>query len=204
LLIRQARERAGRTVAQLAEALQVKPGLVKAYEAGTREPSFGELTAMSDWLSVPPMSLLDEASQPAAQQPMKLQATMQLRNHVLGARLKQARMDKGQTLKATASAVGISANKLKSHELGAPMPVTVLEMLTVHLGLTMQHWLDADADLITKAQQQQAAFAALPSDVRDFVTDATALPYVQTAMRLRALPSDEVKRLAQALLGIKP
>ena len=62
LLIRRVREAAGKTVAQLAEVLQVRPATVKAYEVGAREPSLAELLAIGDWLAVPVTALLDEAS----------------------------------------------------------------------------------------------------------------------------------------------
>ena len=198
LLIRRAREGAGRTVAQLAEMLQVKPATIKAYEAGMREPSMAELLAIGDWLSVPAALLLDEAAStlPIANS----QLDVPLRNHVLGARLKQARLDKGESLKTTASAVGMTSSRLKSHELGAPIPITLLETLTAHFGLTMQHWFEADALPIHLAAQQQTAFAALPEDVRVFVTHADTLPHLRMAMQLHALPNDELQRVAEALL----
>jgi transcriptional regulator with XRE-family HTH domain len=205
LLVRRAREAAGRTVAQLAEALQVKPALLKAYEVGAREPSLGELEVIGYRLFVPVTALLDEASSalPIAKSQVDAQAVLQLRNHVIGAKLKQARMDKGETLKAAASAVGITSSRLKAHELGAAIPITVLEALTAHLGLTMQHWFEADALFINPAAQQHAAFAALPNDVRAFVTDAQALPHLHQAMRLYALPNTDVQRVAEALLATR-
>ncbi len=202
LLIRRAREGAGRTVAQLADALQVKPATMKAYEAGTREPSLVELLAIGDWLSVPVTTLLEEAGPilPIAHSQLNAQAALQLRNHVMGAKLKQARLNADESLKVSAGAVGISSGKLKSYELGTAIPITVLEALTAHFGLTMQHWFEVDALHINPAQQQQTAFAALPSDVRAFVTDADVLPHLRIAMQLHALPDDDVRRVAEALL----
>jgi transcriptional regulator with XRE-family HTH domain len=202
LLIRRAREGAGRTVAQLAEALQTKPATIKAYELGMHEPSLVELLAISDWLSVPVTALLDETGPtlPIANGQLNAQAALQLRNHVMGARLKQARLEKGESLKITAGAVVITSSRLKSYELGEAIPITVLEALTAHFELTMQHWFEVDALHINPAQQQQTAFAALPSDVRAFVTDADALPHLRMAMQLHALPDDDVRRVAEALL----
>jgi transcriptional regulator with XRE-family HTH domain len=202
LLIRRVREGASCTVAQLAAALQVKPATMKAYEAGIREPSLVELLAISDWLSVSVTALLDEAGPtlPIAPSQLNVQAALQLGNHVLGAKLKQARLNADESLKVLAGAVGISSGMLKSYELGTAIPITVLEALTAHFGLTMQHWFEADAFHINPAQQQQTAFAALPSDVRAFVTNADALSHLRMAMQLHALPANEVQRVAEALL----
>ena len=197
LLIRRAREGAGRTAAQLAEMLQVKPAMIKAYESGMREPSMAELLAIGDWLSVPAALLLDEAAStlPIANS----QLDVPLRNHVLGARLKQARLDKGESLKTTAGAVGMTSSRLKAYELGAAIPITLLETITAHLGLTMQHWFESDKPPINTAQQQQTSFAALPDDVRTFVTSPDALPHLRMAMQLHALPNDHLRIVAEAL-----
>ena len=98
--------------------------------------------------------------------------------------------------------MGLSSSRLKAHELGLALPITVLEALTAHLGQTMQHWIEVDALSINPAAQQHAAFAALPDDVRVFVTDPAALPYLRTALQLHALPAEDVQRVAEALLSL--
>jgi transcriptional regulator with XRE-family HTH domain len=210
LCMRRAREAANKTTQQLATFLDVPLATVKAYEAGTgkREPSLAELELIAHWLSVSPLSLLDQAMPhpPSPMPALDVAATLQLRNHVIGAQLKQARLDTGKGLKETADAADISIAKLKAYELGSvAVPITMLESLCAVLGTEVEWLLDSASGPIRAAQMQrdeQARFAALPNEVRAFVTDANAGAYLRMAMQMRDLPAGELRKVAEVLLQL--
>jgi transcriptional regulator with XRE-family HTH domain len=205
-LMRDAREATGRDLKSCARAIGISPQRLLAYEAGQREPTFVELEALAYYLDLPIQALLYE--EPAKRINTKandLPALMQLRTRVVGAKLKQARLQRGESLKAAAHALGITSSRLNSYELGRlPIPITLLERALLHFGLSLDQLLDLGIGPIGEAQlrlAQHARFDGLPEDVRAFVTSPTALPYLQFAMHLSHMPPDDLAGMARVLRG---
>ena len=209
LLIRRAREIAGRSRKDCAAFLGITQATLAAYEAGQREPSLPELEGLAYYLRAPVQALLDESSSSALMAPrvnFSIAEIIELRSHIIGARLKQARLSKSLSAKEVAAAAGMTPAKLAAYELGKrPVPVTELEALLSQLGLTLDEMLDIGIGPLGESQQfyaQHARLDALPSDVREFVADPGALSYLRTAMRLRNLPHEEVRAAGQALMEL--
>jgi transcriptional regulator with XRE-family HTH domain len=203
-LMRDAREAAGRDPKACARAIGISPQRLLAYEAGQREPTFVELEALAYYLGLPIQALLyEEPAKRINAGANDLPTLMQLRARVVGARLKQARLQRGESLKATAQALGIASGRLNSYELGRlPIPITLLEKALVHFGMTLDQILDLGIGPIGEAQQrlaQHARFDGLPEDVRAFVTSPAALPYLQFAMHLSKLSLEDLAGMAKAL-----
>jgi len=203
-LMRGAREAAGRSAKDCARDLGISPQRLLAYEAGQREPSFVELEALAYYLDVPVQALLyEEAGKRVSAKANGLPALAQLRARVVGARLKQARLQRGESLKATAQALGIASGRLNNYELGrSPLPITLLEKALLHFGMTMDQILDLGVGPIGEAQQrlaQHARFDDLPAEVRAFITAPTALPYLRVAMHLSKLPPEDLAGITKAL-----
>jgi len=209
LLIRRAREVAGKTRKDVAAYLGLSQAAITSIEEGKRDPSLPQVEVMAYYLRMPVAALLDEAAsaaQMAWRAMIDIEEIQNLRAHIIGARLKQARQQKGETVKQAAQAVGLPPSRLSAYEMGErPIPITELEGLMAHLGLSWDNLLDVGIGPLGEAQlyhQQHAQFDALPSDVRAFVADPQALPYLRAAMRLRDLPAEQARAAGQALIEL--
>ncbi|MFC1466497.1 MAG: helix-turn-helix domain-containing protein [Candidatus Brachytrichaceae bacterium NZ_4S206] len=207
-LIRTAREAAGRSQKDCARFIGVSLKRFAAYEEGTREPTFIELEALAHYLNVPVHALIyeEEAKHLPHVQVNNLQTLMQLRARVVGARLKQARMERGESLKAAAQAMGLTGGQLNAYELGRrPISITLLERAMAHYDLRLDQLLDLGIGPIGESQlrlEQHARFDALPDEVRAFVVAPATLPYLQLAMHLSKLPAADLQGLTKALRKI--
>jgi len=203
-LMRSAREAAGRSPKDCARALGISAQRLLAYEEGQREPSFAELEALAYYLDLPIQALLyEEAAKRIVTKANDLPALAQLRTRMVGARLKQARLQRGESLKAAAQALGITSGRLNSYELGRlPIPITLLEKAVLHFGMSLEHVLDLGIGPIGEAQlrlAQHAQFDGLPQEMRAFVTSPAAQPYLQVAMHLSKMPADNLIGMARVL-----
>ncbi len=209
LLIRRAREVAGKTRKELAAYAGVSQAAIASIEEGKREPSLPQIEAFAYYLRMPVIALLDESAsavQNTWRATLDVDEIQTLRNHIIGVRLKQARQQKSETVKQVAQAAGLPPARLSAYELGErPIPITELELLMGCLGLTWSDLLDIGIGPLGEAQlyhQQHAQFDALPSDVRAFVADPQSLPYLRVAMRLRDLPAEQARAAGQALIDL--
>ena len=209
LLIRRARELSGKTRKEVSAYLGISQAALVSMEEGKREPSLPQVEAIAYYIRMPVATLLDESAS-AAQATLRANIDMSeivnLRAHIIGVRLKQARQSKGETVKQTAQAIGLTTARLNAYELGErPIPLTELEQLLAHFGLSWANLLDMGIGPLGEAQlfhHQHAQFEALPSDVREFVADPQALHYLRTAMRLRALSPEQARAAGQALVDL--
>ncbi|MCS6848431.1 MAG: helix-turn-helix transcriptional regulator [Anaerolineae bacterium] len=207
-LIRTAREAAGRSQKDCARFIGVSAKRFAAYEEGAREPTFTEIEALAHYLNVPVHALIyeEEAKRLPQVQINNLQTLMQLRLRVVGARLKQARMERGESLKAAAQAMGLTSSQLNAYELGRrPISITLLERAMAHYDLRLDRLLDLGIGPIGESQlrlEQHARFDALPDEMRAFIVAPDAAPYLAFAMHLSKLPTADLRGLTKALRKI--
>ena len=209
LLIRRARETAGRSRKDCAAYISVSPAQMVKYEEGSREPTFIELEALAHYLRAPVQALLDEEVAEKLVGPrmgFNIGEVSRLRTHIVGTRLKQARLNKELTPKQLSEMVNIPAALLNAYELGKrPIPITDLDRLIACLELPLESLLDLGIGPMGEAQlqhKQHAQFDSLPPEVRTFVTDPRALPYLRAAMRLRKVARDDLHDAGQALIDL--
>jgi transcriptional regulator with XRE-family HTH domain len=133
LLIRRARETAGRSRKDCAAYIGVSPAQMVKYEEGSREPAFIELEALAHYLRAPVQALLDETAAEKLVAPrmgFDIREVIRLRTHIVGTRLKQARLNKELSPKQLGEMVGIPTAQINAYELGKrPIPITELERL---------------------------------------------------------------------------
>ena len=209
LLIRRAREVAGKSRKEVAAYLGLSQAAITSIEEGRRETSLPQVEAIAYYLRMPVFALLDEsasAAQTTWRAVIDFEEIQNVRGHIIGVRLKQARQQKGETVRQVAQAAGLPPSRLSAYETGErPVPITELESLMGHFGLTWNDLLDVGIGPLGEAQlyhQQHAQFDALPSDVREFVADPHSLPYLRTAMRLRDFPAEQACAAGQALIEL--
>ena len=71
--------------------------------------------------------------------------------------------------------------------------------------ISLESLLDLGIGPMGEAQlqhQQHAQFDSLPPEVRSFVADPRALPYLRAAMRLRKVARDDLRDAGQALIDL--
>lgn len=206
--IHRARMESGRSIRELAKLAGVSGKRLSALEAGEAEPSLGELEALAHYLHVPIEELMRDndfgSDEPRRQPDFKTMAA--LRQRIIGARLKQARLEKNESLKQSAEAMGLTRAQLHNIEMGRrPLPVSRLLKLIKHYNITVDELLDLGIGPVGEQQlrmMQHTRFDALPEDVRDFVTKPASLPYLQAAMHLSQLPREQVSSAAKVLSAI--
>jgi transcriptional regulator with XRE-family HTH domain len=198
-LLREAREHMRQTRRECAEMLGITTARFGAYESGEHEPTLPEIEMLATLWRIPALVLLsDSADQLEAHLalPQNVPEAMQLRSRIIGIKLAQARLNKGETLDQTAKQVGISPRRLEDFERGdRDAPLTTLEALGKHLNLSLKEMLDLGGDEIP-------TIAQLPEPVRALVADPNASGYLDTAVRLRTLPASEIAQLGQALVKL--
>jgi len=207
LLLRDARERAEKTKRECAEALGVSSGAITAYEDGRKSISLPELEVLAYLLDTPVEHFWGHDPQlTAEEEPLPLQEVLALRHRIVGALLRQARLEADLSQKELAEVVGCSAGRLSSYEYGTrPIPLAELELLAQRLNLPMEHFLDAQEGPVGEWQRREEAvryFCELPEEVQDFISRPINVKYLEVAMKLAEMPAGGLRDIAEGLLDI--
>lgn len=208
ILIRDARTALRRTAKECAEAIGVTPGIFRAYEEGRKAPSLPELETLVYYLKIPidhfwgSESISDEGDLPPDLDLPRLTA---IRHRMIGAFLRQERMQASLSMKAVAEQVGIPAGRLKSYELGErPIPLPELEALLRVLDGQIEAFFDQGGPVGRWIKQQKSIqqFTAMPVELQDFVCQPVNRPYIELAVKLSEMSTDKLRSVAENLLDI--
>jgi len=208
LLIRSSRERARKTKRECAKALGVSPATLTAYEEGRKPISLPELEVLAYVLDTPMTRLLEAESEPAGgeEEQVPLQEVLALRHRIVGALLRQARLEAEVPLKELAEVLGCSTGRLSAYEYGErPIPLAELELLARHLRLPLKYFMDSQEGPVGEWHRQEEAarrFRELPRDVQDFIIRPANIKYLEVAMRLAQMPAGGLRGIAEGLLEI--
>ncbi len=209
ILIRDARQAAGRTKRECAEALGITVGILNAYENGTRAPSLPEVEALAYFLEIPVNHFWGQTSMsessPAVAISEKISKSLELRQRVIALKLHQSREESGYSFAEISRRTGISSGRLKKFEDGEqPVPVPELELLTSAMDLSIQdfsggqgpvgEWL-REKDIVEKLLQ-------MPEELQHFVTRPINRPYLEIAQKLSSMDVDQLRNVAEGLLDI--
>jgi transcriptional regulator with XRE-family HTH domain len=205
VLMRAAREKARRTVAQVAQRLGVTPGRVRAYERGAREVSLPELELLALYTHTPLSFFLSgemTIAEPPPQPPSE--AEMRTRRALIGAKLKQARLAAGKSKEEGAEAIGRKPALLSRYERGVTdIPLAELDTLARFLNVNLYYFVERKDSEDAAALLDLERLIRMPQEVRAFVLDADSLPHLRMAMKLRDLPTDRLKELGEILLVVR-
>jgi transcriptional regulator with XRE-family HTH domain len=209
VLLRDARQTAVKTNRECAEVLGLPTGAYNAYELGQKSPSLPELELLAFFLDVPLKHFWGEHTRSdhprasAAQLPSA--AITQLRDRIIGAQLRKARMTAKIKMKDLADQVGLASSRLSAYEFGErPIPLPDLEALVQRLNLNMEDLLESHGTVgeWDSAQRAVERLKDMPSDLRDFVTQPANEHYLRLAHKLSELPADKLRGIAESLLEI--
>lgn len=208
VLIRDARLATGQGIEECAQALGVTPAQFAGYEDGSRSPSLPELEVLAYYLGVPLdhfwgdkiISKTDKRKGRA-----NLQQIMSLRQRIIGATIRKARLSAGLSLEALAEKTWSSAAQLESYEMGeAPIPMPDLEVISSVLDRPLREFLDSHGPIGAWATEQRAVqdFLALTPDLQSFVSKPINRPYLELAQRLSEMSVDKLRAVAEGILEI--
>jgi transcriptional regulator with XRE-family HTH domain len=208
ILIRDARLASRRTTKECAAAINVTNSLFIAYEEGRRAPSLPELETLVYYLELPinhfwKNETLSDA--PARIASLDLSRLTGLRQRLIGALLRQARMDASLSMKSVSEQTGISASRLKHYELGEiPIPLPELEVILRALGGRIETFFDQGGPVGQWMIQQKAVqqFLDMPVELQNFVCQPVNRPYLDLARKLSEMSTDKLRSVAEDLLDI--
>ncbi|MEA3374953.1 MAG: helix-turn-helix transcriptional regulator [Chloroflexota bacterium] len=207
VLLRDARQRAGRTQAECADALGVSTETMEAYEEGRIPVSLPELEVLGYLLGTPIHRFWEaEPDLESGRECPDFQTLLDLRHRIVGVLLRQARLEAGMTLQESAEVLGCSQDRVSEYEHGMePIALSELELLADRLNLSLEHFVDGQEGRVGAWHRQQEIdrhFHELPEDVQEFVAKPVNVKYLEVAMRLSQMPASRLRAIAEGLLEI--
>lgn len=208
VLIRAARLAARRTPEECAKAMGVSKGIFRSYEEGNHAPSLPELELLAYYLRLPIDHFWGRASlsgEAPASEPFDMSRLVELRQRMIGARLRQERVSADLSPKALADEAGISTARLKAYELGErPIPLPELEALISVLTTRIENFLDqgGPAGQWISDEKVIRQFLQLPRDLQSFVCQPVNRPYLDLARKLSNMSNEQLRSVAEGLLDI--
>jgi transcriptional regulator with XRE-family HTH domain len=207
-LIRDARLTSGLSLEECAHAIGVSSASFESYEMGSSSPSLPELEVLAYTLDIPMEHFWEEqaiSARNGAKKKLQLDQLVKLRQRMIGALIRQARMSADLSLDELATDTQIPVSALESYELGnSPIPLPHLEMLSSLLNRSIRDFQDRSGPVGRWAAQQRAIsdFLTLPDDLQDFVSKPINRPYLELAQRLSEMSVDKLRAVAEGLLEI--
>lgn len=207
-LIQDARRKANRAIEECAEATGVSVDQFKAYERGEQAISLPELEVVAFFLDIPIEHFW--ARETAAlgnnhRTISNLEQLLPLRHRMIGAIMRQARLEAGLSLDALAARAEIDLDRLEAFELGEePVPVPELEAMSGILGRSIREFQDQYGPVGVWNAQQRAMqnFLAMPLELQLFIAKPINRPYLELAVRLSDMSVEKLRAVAEGLLEI--
>ena len=207
VLLQGARLKAGKSKKDCAQALGITAGMYSAYEAGRRDISLPELELLAHYLKMPVGNFFDKQEDVITKEPVVQRGqVVPLRQRIIGALLRKARLDRKQSQKDLAAKLGISSRRLNQYEFGQqPIPLSQLQEAADLLGVSMRYFIDEGFGIIGGEElvhNQFQQFRDLPEDIRGFVANPSNVAYLRVAQRLSDMTTEQLRNIAAALLDI--
>ncbi len=206
-LLQGARAKLGKSKQDCAQAMGVTVATYSAYEEGRRDASLPELELLAYYLKVPVRLFFERPERLLADEPaVPIEKVMALRERIIGALLRQARQDRGKSVKDLAARLGVTPRRISDYELGRkPTPLSQLQEAADMLGVPMSYFIDEGVGPIGEQEllrSQFDQFSELPDDLRKFVVNQTNISYLRVAQRLAGMTTEQLRNLAASILDI--
>jgi transcriptional regulator with XRE-family HTH domain len=208
VLLFDARTSVRRTEDECAQAMGVTIREYQTIEKGLKAPSLPQLEAFAFYLNIPLEHFWGNKSLSQAGQnanPPDSSRLRQIRDRLIGAQLRQKRMQAEIDLKDLSLETAIPEYLIEQYELGEKsIPVPELELLGSTLEIQLVDLLDQNGPIGLWRNDQQAMqkFLELPADLQQFVCKAVNRPYLEVAIHLSELSAEKLRSVAEGLLEI--
>jgi transcriptional regulator with XRE-family HTH domain len=129
-----------------------------------------------------------------------------LRQRIIGALLKQARIQADRSPEELASALDTEVERIEAYESGTEaIPYFQLEKLASDLDVSIQYFSNEEHGPLAQyetEQHLQKRFENLPPEVKVFVAEPINLSYLETAIRLSEMDVAKLRSIAEGILDI--
>ena len=209
VMLQDARQVRGLSLADCAEAAGCTEAQFAAYESGEASPSLPELELLAYCMALPltyfwgdqVLSQI-EANGRAALPAAEIAA---LRHRIIGAQLRLARQQAKVEAEDLGADLGLTPDELSAVELGRrPLPLPLLETAAARLGVPVEHFFEVHGRMgeWDSAQRAFERFHQLSPEMRDFVSRPINEHYLRLAHQLSQMPLDKLRGIATSLLEI--
>ncbi len=207
VLIRDVRVKAGKDVAECAQAMGISAEEFSGMEFGERPPTLPEIEILAYYLEVPlnhfwGNEIINANGSEKIFDPAEIK---QLRQSAIGALIRKARIEAVLSEEELAERVGITAPDLQSYEHGeVAIPLPELEVIARVLNNSMANFEDQDSQVGFWFQEQRnmREFLTLPKELQEFVGKPVNRPYLDLAIKLSEMKVERLRALAEGLLEI--
>lgn len=205
VLLRDARVAAGKSMKELGDVIGASGGKISSIERGVSSPSLPELELLAYYLETSidhfwSAEIVSEERHPSEN--LEAEEVLEQRNKAIGALLRQARNENNLSQKDLAQRTRISASRIRRYENGeTPVPLPELELLANALSYSVDAFSAKSGPLGDWIQRLQTIerFLKLPKALREFVAEPENQAYLEIARRLRSMPPEKLRALADAL-----
>lgn len=208
VLIRDARLTANKNVEDCASAIGTSVSRFMEYEFGEQSPSLPEIEILAYYLNVPIEHFWGwETLSNSSHAPKSLDAKklLQIRQRMIGTLIRQVRQQAMLSLEDLAVKVDLTSQALEAYELGGePVPLPLLETISVRLNRPMRDFQDKSGPVGSWAAQQLVVQSLLemPPELQSFVVKPINQPYLELAQRLSEMSVEKLRAVAEGLLEI--
>lgn len=208
VLIRDARVAKGFTVENLAELMRHTPDQLLAWEFGSQVPSLPQLELLAYWLEVPLSHFLSGTEtliDQMAQRSIEHEQYLDIRDHMIGTLIRQAREQAGYTSEYLAQQTGVDADTLRAYEYGQQaIPLTHLTTLASVLRVNVTFFTEGTNRVgrYLEAQEVFETFLEMDPEVRHFIAKPSNHRYIELAMKLADMEINKLRQIAESILEI--
>ena len=207
VLIRDVRQKNGKSLDDCAQAMGLSVDELIAMEFGERPPTLPELELLAYYLELPLEHFWSSETLKTDGSDKSVDAAdiIQLRQGVIGDLIHKGRIEAELSIEDLAQKTGITTESLQSYEQGeVPVPLPELEILAQILDNSIGDFEDSQGRVGSWFAEQRnlRIFQDLPQELQEFVSKPINRPYLELAVRLSELKVEKLRALAEGLLEI--
>lgn len=207
-LLREARLEAGKSIRESAEKLGISPSTFSSYEHGRKGISLPELEVVCYFYDTTLRQFLRSRSRSQeSEKTIMVEREIMLRQRLIGARLRKHRNEADLSIKDLAERIDFPASRISAYERGQrSIPLPELEVLAGAIGKQVDAYIELDGPIGNWIREKRAkqAFADLPLDLQDFITNPANRTYLRLARDLSKLPAEELRSVKRSFDEIIP
>jgi transcriptional regulator with XRE-family HTH domain len=204
-LIRDARLYASQDAHDCAQVLGISEDEYNQAETGEYPVTLPHLEVLALFLKVP-MGYFWGTDQLLESKTVNYEGMLDLRQRVIGAMIRQMRLQARETTAAFATLLDVSESDIEAYEAGSkPIPYLQLEELCRHLDVSINHFVDDQHGPLRRHQADQRLqkiFNGLDVDMQTFLANPTNVSYLETAKTLSEMDVQRLRQVAESLLEI--
>lgn len=204
VLIQDAREFSGRTMAECAEIVGITPEQFAQAEKGEYEISLPELEALAIFLGVPMGHFWGSETLQAEPDP-DFSQMIALRHRVVGVILRQLRLQSHKTHQELADALGLDVSTIQSYESGrTAVPYLHLERLCRAMGAGVEQFVEQRGPLGRHEAEYRLhkQFNQMSPEMQAFLINPVNIRYLETAKKLSEMDVAKLRQVAENILDI--